>query len=338
MVEPLIATLPARAYHDPDTYERERHAVFARQWQLVGFRVGLREPGDFVMSEFAGWSIVIVVHPDGALRAFHNVCRHRAGPLVVDDAGRCQSFVCRYHGWSYDLDGSLRSAREFGADADFDPSTFGLWSLPVDEWRGLVFVNLDADARPLVDDLGAFFAAAADLPLEDFTFGRHVEHVVAANWKTYADNYMEGYHIPLVHPALHREVDAKRYRVELGDRFCIHSVPTRRGAVNAGRWLWRYPNLALNVYPEGMNVERIVPTGARSTRVLYDYFFLDPGAEATNGEIVRMGNQVLAEDQLICEQVQHNLEAGIYGTGRLSPRHENGVAAFQGWIRESLGE
>jgi choline monooxygenase len=335
MPDSPIVTLDARTYHDGGTYERERRAVFGREWQLVGYRTALRDTGDFVQSTFAGWSIVVVVHTDGTLRAFHNVCRHRAGPLVVDDAGRCQSFVCRYHGWSYDLDGGLRSAREFG-DSDFDPSAFGLWPVAVDEWCGLVFVNLDADAVALDDDLGAFFAACDGLPLERFTFGEHVEHEVAANWKTYADNYMEGYHIPLVHPGLQREVDAKRYRVDVGDHFCIHSVPTRDGAVNAGRWLWRYPNLALNVYPEGMNIERIVPTGPRSTRVVYDYFFLDPDATEANRAIVTMGNQVLAEDQIICEQVQRNLEAGMYETGRLSPRHENGVAAFQRWVRDSL--
>lgn len=337
MSEPVV-TLPAEAYHEPETYERERRAVFGRQWQLAGFRAALREPGDFVMTTIAGWSTVTVVHDDGALRAFHNVCRHRAGPLVVDDTGRCRSFVCRYHGWAYDLDGSLRSTRDFGAGSDLDPSTLGLWPLQVDEWRGLVFVNLDSGARPLTEDLGAFFVAAEGLPIEEFTFGEHLDHDVAANWKTYADNYMEGYHIPLVHPALHREVDAKRYRVDVGDHFCVHSVPTRDGAVNAGRWLWRYPNLALNVYPEGMNIERIVPTGPRSTRVVYDYFFLDLDANEANREIMRMGNQVLAEDKVICEQVQRNLEAGVYETGRLSPRHENGVAAFQGWVRASLAD
>ena len=162
-------------------------------------------------------------------------------------------------------------------------------------------------------------------------------HEVAANWKVYADNYMEGYHVPLVHPELNREIVAKEYRVEVGDHFCEHSAPARDGAVNAGRWLWRYPNLALNVYPDGMNIERFVPVDHRRTLVLYDYFFRDLDARAANEEVVRVGCTILEEDRAICEAVQRNLESGVYDVGRLSPRHEAGVAAFQGWVTESLG-
>ena len=115
-------------------------------------------------------------------------------------------------------------------------------------------------------------------------------HEVGANWKMYADNYMEGYHVPLVHPELNREIVAKEYRVEVG-RPLLRALRagTRDGAVNAGRWLWRYPNLALNVYPDGMNVERVRARRPRHTLVLYDYFFRDLDARAANEEVVRVG-------------------------------------------------
>lgn len=332
---PVTSTLPARAYVDPYLYAAERVHVFARQWQLAAFGAHLREPGDYAAHEFAGWRILVVRQDDGTLRAFHNVCRHRAGPLVTEPAGHCTNLVCRYHGWSYGRDGSLRSARDFGTD--LDASEFGLFAVRVEEWRGLVFVNLDPDATALATDHGAFFAAATDQTLEAFSYSHRLTHEVGANWKVYADNDMEGYHVPLVHPELNREVVAKEYRVEVGDHFCEHSAPARDGAVNAGRWLWRYPNLALNVYPDGMNIERFVPVDHRRTLVLYDFFFRDLDARATNEEVVRVGCTILEEDKAICEAVQRNLESGVYDVGRLSPRHEAGVAAFQGWITESLG-
>jgi choline monooxygenase len=329
----VTSTLGARVYVDPACYRDERSRIFARQWQLAAFRAQLRAPGDYAAHEFAGWRVVVVVQDDGSLRAFHNVCRHRAGPLVTDAYGSCTNLVCRYHGWSYARDGSLRSARDFGAD--LDPAEFSLFPVRVEEWRGLVFVNLDDDALPLEEDHAAFFDAASDQPLETFAYSHRLVHEIAANWKVYGDNYMEGYHVPLIHPELNREIVAKDYRVDVGDRFCEHSAPTRNEAVNAGRWLWRFPNLALNTYADGMNVERFVPVDHRRTRVTYDLFFRDLGAREENEAVVRIGCTILDEDRVICEAVQRNLESGVYDTGRLSPRHEQGVAAFQQWISEA---
>jgi choline monooxygenase len=330
----VTSTLPAAMYTDPWVYARERHAIFARQWQLAGFRAQLRAPGDYARHDFAGWTIVAVVQEDGGLRAFHNVCRHRAGPLVTDEHGHGTSFVCRYHGWAYALDGALRSARDFGDQLELE--AYGLVEVRVDEWRGLVFVNLDNDARALNDDHGAFFEAFADQPLGEFSYSHRLVHDVAANWKLYCDNYGEGYHIPLVHPELNREIVAKDYRVDVGDHFCTHSAPARDGAKDASLWLWRYPNLALNVYADGVNVERVVPDGPAHTRVVYDYFFRDLEAHEKNAEAIRVGCLLMDEDRAICEAVQRNLQTGVYETGVLSPRHENGVAAFQQWVLESL--
>jgi choline monooxygenase len=332
-------TLPASWYHDPAVYERERHAVFAREWLLVARRDQLRAPGDYVATEVAGWPVFVIVHDDGALRAFHNVCSHRAGPILWDGEGRCGNLVCRYHGWAYTADGHLRAARDFGDAADFDEGDHGLTQVRVDDWRGLVFVNLDGEAGPLLDALGGFAREAEGFDMEEFAFALRTEHVIEANWKTYADNYLEGYHVPLVHPGLNREIDARRYRVEVHDRWCLHTAPARDGAVNLGRWLWKYPNLALNLYPDGMNVERYEPLGPNRTRLVYNYFFRDTGPaarEGNNEEIVRVSAEITAEDVRICEAVQRNLDAGVYERGRLSPKHEQGVTAFQRLVRDAL--
>lgn len=340
MAETADWTLPAAWYRDAALYEVERRAVWGREWLAVARADQLREPGDAVGTSVAGMPIVVLVDGDGDLRAFHNVCRHRAGPLVDDGEARCRALVCRYHGWTYDLDGRLVRARDFGDD-DLDLDEFGLWPLAVDRWRALVFVNVDLAAPPLADALGGFAAAAALAPMEELTFSHEVVHEIACNWKTYADNYLEGYHVPLVHPELNRELDVRRYRVDVHDRWCRHSAPARDGAVNTGTWLWRHPNLALSVYPDGMNVERWFPIGPERTQVVYQYWFRttdpdDPVAARANADVVRISTEILDEDRRICEAVQRNLDAGVYDRGRLSPRHERGVAAFQRWVREAV--
>ena len=335
----LRETLPASWYWDPEIWAREREAIFGREWLMVA-RVGqLSTPGSYVANDVCGWKVLLVVGDDGVMRGFHNVCLHRAGPLVWDGTGVCSSssLVCRYHGWAYGLDGCLRSARDFGAEVE--TSGLGLHLVPVraEVWRGLVFVNLWADAPPLLESLGSFVEECEAFPMESLTFWGDVSHDVAANWKTYADNYGEGYHIPLVHPELNRQVEAKRYTVEVDDdgRYAIHSAPSRSGATTSGKWLWRFPNLALNLYPDGMNVERFMPLGPRQVRIEYSYFFADPEAPA-NAEAVRLSGALLDEDRLICEAVQRNLESGAYDTGVLSPKHENGVAAFQQLVRDAI--
>jgi choline monooxygenase len=198
-------------------------------------------------------------------------------------------------------------------------------------------VNLDPSAPSLREDLGSFVEECAAFPMEDFTVCHELSDVVAANWKTYGDNYLEGYHLPLVHPGLLRQVDAKRYEVTVRDRYCIHTAPARDGSATSGRWLWRYPNLALNVYPGGMNVECYWPVGPGRTRVAYTYLF-DPGSDAVERESsMKLSLELLDEDRRICEAVQRNLEAGVYDTGTLSPKHEQGVAAFHELVRAAVG-
>ena len=339
---PVELTLPASWYVDPEVLARERRAVFGNEWLFAGHGSRLVAPGDYLAVDIAGWSLVVVVDDDGELRGHYNVCRHRAGPLVDEGCGRVQSLVCRYHGWAYGLDGRLRSARDFGTGVGgFDPTDVVLPSIEVAAWRGLVFVNLalDGEVPPLLDALGTFVDECAPYPMEDLVLVHEATHELRCNWKAYADNYLEGYHIPLVHPGLNKEIDAKRYVVDVDERYrwARHSAPTRNGAVNRGRWLWRWPNLALNLYPDGMNVERYDPLAPARTRLRYSYSFRDPDDHRTNDEVIRVSAEITAEDVAICEQVQRNLDSGAYDVGWLSPKHEAGLASFQCWVRDAVG-
>lgn len=334
-------TLDATRYHEPGAYEAERRAIFAREWLYLAHESELSHAGDTLAECLAGWPVFVRRGRDGALRAFHNVCRHRAGPLVGDGAERHELLRCRYHGWTYDEAGALRRPPDFGAAEGFDTARLPLFPIRVETWRGFVFVNLDLDAPPLTHFLGPFAAVAKDVPLEAATFHSRIRHDLACNWKTYVENYLEGYHVPFLHPGLSREVETKAYRVEPGPGYVLHEVPTRAAAerpVYQGFWAWVAPNLAFNVYANGMSVERMLPTGPRSMRIEYQFFFRDPGESGREGReaALAMCRQVTAEDQGICEAVQRNLEAGVYVRGRLSPRHEAGVFAFQQHVRAAL--
>ena len=323
-------TLPAEWYFGVDRYERERTSVFANEWLWFASESEVAAPGTYVAQVYAGWPLMVVRGNDGVVRGFHNMCRHRAGPLVNDGSGVCANLVCQYHGWAYAPDGRLRSARDFGET--LDPDEYALHPIQVATWRGQVFVHLHPSPRPLADDLGDFFAEMDDFPIESMTLVRSARHELACNWKTYADNYLEGYHIPLLHPELNRQFDTKRYRVDLGDKYCRHSAPARDGSPSAGRWLFRWPNLAINIYGDSMNVEVIVPTGPDSCTVLYVHLFVDPIVPDV-ADVIAFADLVMEQDRRMVEIVQRNLAAGIYRDGLLSPRHENGVLQFHDLVR-----
>jgi len=327
--------LAARWYSDHDQYQNERRAIWGSEWLMFGVTAELSRPGQYVADEIAGYPLLVVVDPQGQLRGFHNVCPHRAGVIQWPGCGQTGNLVCRYHGWAFSWDGLLKSARDFG-DAP-TPDDHSLRSISVETWGPLVFVNLDENAPSLASTLGSLDTAVRQHAFAAFTYGRRLVRTLECNWKTYVDNYLEGYHVPLLHPLLNAAVDMKTYSVEVpDDTYCIHRAGQVQGSASAGVWVFRYPNLAINVYADGMNVERIVPLSSTRTAVVYDYFAHDV-SEAKIQSMVEMSNVTLDEDQAIAELVQRNLDAGIYEAGPLSPRHENALAWFQGRIRETTG-
>lgn len=319
--------MPASWYRDLDLYEREREAVWRHDWIMYAPAPMLAERAHYVAEEVAGYPVLVVVDPDGSLRGFHNVCPHRAGVIAWPGEGTTGNLVCRYHGWAFGWDGALRSARDFGDDRGLCAGENSLAPIHVERWRSLVFVHLGDDPPPLDEAMAPFAAECEPFAMESFSYVRRMVRVLACNWKTYVDNYLEGYHVPIIHPSLNRALDMSTYRVEVPhDTYCIHRSDTTDGSPAGGAWLFRYPNLAVNVYADGMNVERIVPVGPATTHVVYDYFATDPDRIDA---MVEMSNVVLDEDQAMCEAVQRNLDAGVYDTGRLSPKHEQALGWFQ---------
>ncbi|HYC66809.1 aromatic ring-hydroxylating dioxygenase subunit alpha [Brevundimonas sp.] len=305
----MQATLPARFYGCPDAWARERAAVFGRSWLFLGHEAEAAGPGDWIAADVAGHRLLVLRGKDGALRAFHNVCRHRAGPLVEGASGRCEGeLVCAYHGWRYALDGRLRTATGFGTAEGFDPRAFGLLGVRLDTWRGLVFATLDPEAAALDDHVAPLEALLTERGLSIAAPALRRSHHLACDWKVYAENYLEGYHIGSVHPVLAGELGSAEYRVRFEGDLVVQEAAGVNDGPQAGVWGWLWPNLGINVYRDGAMVERMTPIGPGRTRL--DYLFLNDGGAGAAGEALEASDRLTAEDARICEAVQANLSAG----------------------------
>jgi len=332
-------TLPAAWYHDPAVYERERARIFGAEWLLYGHEAIVPQSGSYLAQTIAGWPLLVIRDREGRLRAFHNVCRHRASMVVPEGVGKVSALRCMYHGWVYDTDGCLKKAPDFGGDEAALCRETSLYSINLEIWNGFIFVCLADRPPPFKESLGDLPEAAQGIDFAAFKHYLTARHPIQCNWKVYAENYAEGYHIPSVHPGLNKEVDFASYKVIAGNRTARHiSQPraeSRESAVYGGLWIWFWPYAALNVYKDGMNLELMVPTGPETVELHYHFLFRNLSDEKGNREAMEMSGIVTQEDIKICEIVQKNLRAGIYKTGVLSPRHESGVALFQDLVRKA---
>jgi choline monooxygenase len=338
------STIPADWYFDPGHHRRELDRIFARTWQQVALVSQVARPGDYVTLELAGEPLVIVRGRDGAIRAFYNVCRHRAG-TVAKDAGCVKAFSCSYHGWSYGLDGALLAAPEMDGVRDFAKGRFGLVPVACETWGPLVFVNLDPQAPPLLEILGTMPSMVAATAFGAMEFSVRVPYTIACNWKVYVDNFLEGYHIPKAHPGLNRILDYKRYEVHADGALITQGGPARvkPGAKRAGRagttqylYLWLWPNFMINVSPGVAQTNLILPIGPETTLCLFDYFFPAGSGRAHAARrkaAIARADAIQREDIDLCESVQKNLHSRSYTTGRYSAKRENGVYHFHELLR-----
>lgn len=345
-------TLPASLYHEPETFAAERDRIFARSWQVVGHHHQVAKPGDYFTTELVGEPLLIVRDAEGKLRGFYNVCRHRAGPPATGCGSR-KLFRCGYHGWTYGLDGALISATEIEGVEGFCPEDFALTPVQTEEWFNLIFVNLDADARPLRESLGELPRQAERFHFEGMKLFERRTYDMRCNWKTYVDNYLEGYHLPSVHPGLNRELDYSAYTVEPYAGHVRQFSPIRgtqagdatpRLYQEAGEelttdYFWVFPNWMLNCYPDNVSLNIVLPLEPERSLAIFEWYLPEkdhatPAAKAA----VEFSDQTQSEDVAICEAVQKNLRSRSYSRGRFSVKQEKGVHAFHRmygeWMRE----
>jgi carnitine monooxygenase subunit len=355
---PLTWTVPARWYTDPAIAERERLSIFFRSWQWVCHTEALAHPGDYVTPRVLDQNIIVTRGKDGKLHAFHNVCRHRAHELLRG-SGRARAIVCPYHGWSYDTEGCLRSARMAEDVAGFHKEDFGLVPVRVEEFCNFVFVNLDANAAPLAEQSGELGAEMRHFApdLARLTHARRLYFSIASNWKNVVDNFLECYHCPVAHPAFVDLVAMDSYKVTTHGIYSSHMSVGRPGANKAYDiesaevmdhavwWLW--PNICFLRFPGrgNMMVLNIIPDGVGRTKETLDFYLPDSTPNAAELAAIEYFDRTLqAEDIAIVESVQRGQHSFGFDRGPLmigrngGEWSEHGVRHFHGLLESALGD
>ncbi len=338
------STIPAVWYLDPLIYKAERLAIFGNSW-LIGCRAEEVAPrGAFVTLEIAGERIVIVRDlEDGILRAFSNVCRHRAAKVETEACGTATKFRCHYHGWTYDTKGQLIGVPEFGGVCKFERDANPLPAWSVDTWGGYVFVRAPWSTATdvLTDFLKPLPELCAGLGMERMKFVQRNSYDLSCNWKVFVDNYLDGcYHCNTIHPCLFGAIDYKNYRTECQHNTVVQISPLKKaedgdvGSVRKGRdayYTWTWPNFMLNVYEGIMDVDIVLPLGPDHCRVVFDFFFEHTEGDEQQALIQKslaLANQVQMEDSGICEEVHAGMLSNSFTTGRFSVRREPGGYHF----------
>ena len=344
------STPPSSWYTDSSIFELEQPTVFSHTWQFIGRSEQVRDPGQYISCEIAGEPILVVRGNDAILRGFFNVCRHHAAAVITQSEGTAQSLRCPYHGWTYDLQGALVLAPEFGGVADFNRFANSLVPIEIAVCKNWVFAKLDQGNPSLQDffgkDLLDHFEA---LNLEQLNWLERRSYTLNCNWKVFVDNYLDGgYHVPHLHRALNSVLDYGNYTIETGERFCLQSNPLvlhssegDTGALRRGEralYYWIYPNLMINIYDEVMDTNLVIPRGVDKTEVIFDYYFADVSESARENNLasITISDQIQSEDVAICESVQRGLNSRAYDTGRLSVRREAGEHLFHRLLHADL--
>jgi choline monooxygenase len=371
-VEQATTLLPD-AYRSPDFFALERQRVFVRSWVAVAVCDDLAEPGQVVTASVAGMPIVVTRDRGGELRAFHNVCRHRGTQLVAQDT-QLRRFRCPYHSWTYALDGRLLGAPLFAGSGipveqqalfdtghtDFDPDRYSLLPVRVASFAHVVFVNLCHEGPSLEEWLGDLPDRLAGYRLDEGVAVRRMSFEVTANWKLIAENFMEYYHLPWVHPEL-----AKVSRVEDHHRFqgsgmyCgmatspISVDPSTSGwsglpptpgldAVDAvsGRFVWVFPNLAVAVLPTHTFTLILTPEGPDRTReravLSLNRDLSDDADPGALDQLAGFWDHVNREDIDIVQRGQAGISSAAFQGGPMCFRFEEPLHRFQNMLIDRM--
>jgi phenylpropionate dioxygenase-like ring-hydroxylating dioxygenase large terminal subunit len=374
------STLIPDAYVSPAFHALEHERIFGRSWVPVCVGDEVRDPGSWLVADVAGRSIIVCRNREGELKAHHNVCRHRGARLLVAESGETKRFFqCPYHAWAYDLDGACLGTPLFTPEAgipdeqqglfdmssvqEFDKADHALHPARVDTWGPLVFACLDTDAPPLLEQLGDLPQRLAGYQLAESRLLRRVEYEIDANWKLVAENFMEYYHLPWIHPGLVKVSPMSAHHRWQGTGmyigFCTSPIATNTeeggweglpalstldasDAVSA-RFAWVFPNVAVNALPNHTVLILPRPTAAgRSSEVVY-LLAHDETVEGAGDSLQAETEALLAfwdgvnrEDIAIVERVQLGLSDHAYTGGRMCYRFEESVHRFQNMVIDRI--
>ena len=370
----MAMTLIADAYRDEAFFDLEQTRVYSSSWVAVGYLEEVKETGQFIVREVAGQSVIITRDKEGKLQAFYNTCRHRGAKLYQED-GQVMRFRCPYHSWGYDLKGDCIGTPLFeGSDIPedfqgifdmsevkaFDRADYGLFKVRVASWGFFVFVNLDGDAAPLETYLGDLPERLKNYDLANWQIVRRKNYEIKANWKLIAENFMEYYHLPWVHPELakvSRMEDHYRYQ-GTGMYTGMTTTPisdnsgsggwkglppvsslNEREAVS-GRFISLFPNICLSVLPNHCFVMMFQPQSVGFTlercAILCHPDSVGQEAEEKLEQLLKFWDLVNLEDIEIVEAVQEGLKTKAYMGGRMCFKFEEPVHRFQNMVIDRM--
>jgi phenylpropionate dioxygenase-like ring-hydroxylating dioxygenase large terminal subunit len=357
-------SLPGWIYRDPDFLEAEKERVFATSWQLVCHLNDIPNPGDYHTLDFMGDPLVAVRSGDLNVRAFFNVCRHRAARLLDGASGQCPArIVCPYHAWTYDLQGRLVAVSHRKEFADFTLDQYGLKPVEMEIYKGFVFVRLKPGLPGVAEMLAPYEKELAAYRLEELQpMGRVTLRTRHVNWKNVTDNYSDAMHITVAHPGLTR-LFGQSYGVEaqpwvdkmwghlrdvpssqLSERLYQAVLPTSPHLPDERQRLWTYfklwPNVAFDIYPDQIDFMQMIPVSPTETLIReIAYAHPDGRREMRAARYLnwRINRRVSIEDKALIERVQTGMGSRSYTPGPLG-RTEVSLRSFARRMRELIPE
>ena len=346
-------TLDSSFYNDAEIFDLAREKIFATTWQWTGTLDAVQENGSVaprdILPGLLDEPVILTRDESGQLRCLSNVCTHRGNILVHEQCSKARNLRCNYHGRRFDLTGKMLSMPEFAEAKNFPSAQDHLPSVPFSAWKNHGFAAI-SPAAPLEQFLAEVSERLAWMPIETFVHDPKRDHnfLLDANWALYIENYLEGFHIPFVHPGLNSVVEYTSYASEIGcyanlqlalakpgeAAFEIPLGSPDHGKRVAAYYYWVFPNLMLNFYPWGLSLNIIHPQGRDKTRISFRTFVwdeskLDQGAGSSL-------DQVEMEDEAVVLAVQRGVRSRFYQHGRYSPSREQGTHHFHRLICEFM--
>ncbi|RSM07475.1 hypothetical protein CEP52_005179 [Fusarium oligoseptatum] len=329
--EPVRA-LPASWYTSPDMYELERRAIFSKRWLFITHRSRLKEPGDWLRYELAGFDFIITRDRKNNINAFHNICRHRAYTVIEKEgSGNAKILACRYHGWSYGLNGKLAKAPGYQGMAGFDKEQNGLFRIHTKvDINGFIWVNMDANEVPEEPWEGHFKDVDKQDRYKAYNFDDYdLDHTYELdgnyNWKILADNFNECYHCPTTHADIPEFLNLESFDSDTKDGHIQHHCESTPEQIEKGLYTastYYFPMSAMVVSPHFIMIQKVPPLRA---------------SKFQNG-IRNLQEQKLLRNRFQAHQRHKNLDRGVFVNGQLHPKYEKAPLFFQSTVRNVITE
>ncbi len=353
----LPRALAPKYYTSPGVAEDEVEKIFRREWLCVGRSTDWPAPYDYRAFDLAGEPVVVWRSRNGDLQAFENVCRHRMA-VIASDGGNARTLSCPYHKWTYDSTGALRGAP--GVADELEGLSICLPRLALEQWQGFVFVNVDANAKPLAPRLTGLDELLNVYRLAEFEWStQNTTRQCKANWKIVAENAYEGYHITAVHPDTLAPYVSRQASPPPGEYWSVSYEPRksefppcpgdppglgtreRTDAYTIGI----FPSTIINVDGDTINWFSTLPQGADASTMFGGMSKRSPAgprrigdtAELSEAEFQSWAGELVLEDVLICESIQRGMQGAYASGGPLIAEQEGSLAAFHSYIKNQLG-